>query len=109
MNESAEVVEKMMARYPSLYADTSYRETDILMIDGDINPAWKQVLERFADRFMVGSDTWINFQWEDYDNLITLNRKWLAHLTPSTARKIAYQNAEQLFGREIGVELYGKR
>jgi predicted TIM-barrel fold metal-dependent hydrolase len=90
-----------MARYTSLYADTSYRETDILNGTGGIDPEWRRVLENYADRFMVGSDTWVNDQWEAYDQLIAINRKWLAYLTPRTAKKIAFQNAERLFGRKI--------
>ncbi len=109
MSEPANVVEDMMSRYPTLYADTSYRETDILTISGELDPEWKRVLEKFADRFMVGSDTWNNDQWEDYDNLITLNRKWLAHLSTDAAKKIAYQNAAQLFDRKIDSGLIGKR
>ena len=108
MTEPAGVVERMMARYPGLYADTSYRETDILVDVGEIDAEWRP-LERFADRFMVGSDTWVNAQWENYAQLIAHNRKWLAHLTNETARKIAYRNAERLFGRKIGAELIGKR
>ena len=109
MSEPADVVERMMARYPTLHADTSYRELDILSSDGGIDTKWKQLLERFSDRFMVGSDTWSNSQWADYDNLIAINRKWLAQLTPKAARHIAYQNAERLFGRKIGVHLYKTR
>ena len=109
MTEPAAVIGEMMARYPSLYADTSYRERDILHYSGEIDVEWRELLERFADRFMVGSDTWINAQWAGYDRLISMNRGWLAHLTPDTARKIAYQNAERLFGRKIGRELLGTR
>lgn len=109
MTEPVGVVEEMMARYPTLHADTSYRETDILTLDGGIDEDWKQVLERFADRFMVGSDTWVNAQWEDYDDLISINRKWLAHLSIAAAKKIAYQNAQRLFDRKIGPELFGTR
>ena len=109
MTEPATVVENMMARYPTLYADTSYRESDILSNSGEIDMEWRRVLERFADRFMVGSDTWINAQWENYDYLIAINRTWLAHLTTATANKIAYQNAERLFGRRIGPQLFGTR
>lgn len=108
MNEPAKVVREMMERYPSLYADTSYRETDILAVNG-IDPEWKQVLERYADRFMVGSDTWENNQWDEYDELIAMNRAWLAYLTPETARKIAYQNAERLFGRKVSRALSGSQ
>lgn len=101
MSEPANAVKRMMVKYSKLYADTSYREWDILNGDNAIDPDWRRVLERFSGRFMVGSDTWINSQWENYDHLIETNRKWLAHLKTDTARKIAYQNAERLFGRTI--------
>jgi len=109
MVEPADVVESMMARYPTLYADTSYRETDILAEGDGIDLKWRQVLERFSGRFMVGSDTWVNDQWMDYDELIADNRRWLAHLTTETAHKIAYQNAERLFNRKISAQLFGTR
>lgn len=109
MTEPADMVERMMVRYSTLYADTSYRETDILTYTGGIDEEWRRVLERFSDRFMVGSDTWINDQWEDYDTIIASNRKWLAHLSTESASKIAYQNAQRLFGRNIGPHLFGKR
>lgn len=109
MSEPAAVVAQMMSRYPTLHADTSYRERDILDYSGNLNEEWRQLLERFADRFMVGSDTWINAQWASYDRLMATNREWLSRLTPETARKIAYQNAERLFGRKIGSHLYGTR
>ena len=54
MSESAMTVEAMLERYATLYADTSYREHDILRSDGTINPDWRRVLERFSNRFMVG-------------------------------------------------------
>ena len=110
MTEPPYVVERMMARFPSLYADTSYRELDILAISGGgIDPLWKEVLEKYSDRFMVGSDTWINSQWDRYDSLIDINRAWLAHLSESTARKIAYQNAARLFNRKIDPEFQETR
>ena len=109
MTEPVKIVEQMLARYPKLYADTSYREMDILNHDGTIDEQWRQLLERFADRFMVGSDTWVNTQWLDYDQLIATNRLWLAYLTTASAKKIAYQNAERLFGKTIGTDLFGNR
>lgn len=109
MSEPPAVIEEMMERYSTLHADTSYREWEILRGADGIDADWRRVLERFADRFMVGSDTWINGQWASYDRLMASNRQWLAQLTVDTARKIAYQNAERLFGREIGPELFGTR
>jgi hypothetical protein len=109
MIESAETVEAMMTRYSTLYADTSYREYDILIADGTIDKDWRRVIERFSDRFMVGSDTWVNLQWDNYEELIDMNRKWLSRFSRPIAEKIAYKNAQRLFGREIGNDLLGKR
>jgi hypothetical protein len=109
MTEPAGAVERMMATYGQLYADTSYREGEILSPDGTIDPAWRRVLERFADRFMIGSDTWVNAQWDSYEELIAVNRKWLAQFSRPIAEKIAYKNAERLFGRKLGRHLIGRR
>jgi len=109
MTEPAAVVEKMMERYTNLWADTSFREFDILGQDGLVDPHWRQVLERFPDRFMVGSDTWVNAQWADYEAIIATNRKWISQFSRKIAEQIAYKNAEKLFGRKIRNELIGTR
>lgn len=109
MSESSAVVAAMMGRYPKLYADTSYRERDILGYDGKVDQQWLQVLEKYSERFMVGSDTWINAQWASYDQLMALNRAWLAQLSPEAARNIAYRNAQRLFARKIDRQLLGTR
>ena len=108
MSEPANVVEEMMARYERLYADTSFRETDILA-SNRINPDWRKVLTRFQDRFMIGTDTWVNSQWEDYEALVAINRKWLSYFPRSIAEKIAFKNAERLFGRKVTRKLIGTR
>jgi len=101
MSDPPAIINEMMNRYDTLYADTSFRELDILTGEGGIEPEWKTLLEQHADRFMVGSDTWVNAQWLDYDELIAQNRQWLAHLSPEAAHKIAYQNAAELFNRSL--------
>lgn len=108
MSEPANVVEEMMARYEQLYADTSFREADILA-NNRIDPSWHKVLTRFQDRFMIGTDTWVNSQWEGYEALIAINRKWLSYFPRSIAEKIAFKNAEQLFGRKVTRKLIGTR
>lgn len=108
MTEPAGVVEEMMTKYASLYADTSFRENDILAPGGGISPDWRQVIERFPMRFMVGTDTWVNSQWDNYNGLISLNRRWLAQFPKNIAELIAYKNAERLFGRKVTTELIGQ-
>lgn len=109
MSEPAAVVGAMFDRYRTLYADTSYREHDILAGDGTIAPAWLDVITRHSDRLMVGSDTWVNSQWDDYKELIDLNRRWLGKLPRETAERIAYKNAARLFGRKVSKDLLGVR
>ena len=90
----------MMDSYPRLYADTSLRTPFILSEDG-IDPAWEELLIRHADRFMVGSDTFRNSQWDFYGSIIEGSRSWLALLPKTVAEKIANGNASALFGRAI--------
>jgi hypothetical protein len=108
MSEPPEVIGPMLDRYPKLYADTSYREHDILG-DGTIEPRWRTLIMRYPDRFMVGSDTWVNHRWEHYEALIDLNRRWLSQFPREVAEKIAYRNAETLFGRKVSRQLIGKK
>jgi len=109
MSEPAEVVARMMDKYPSLHADTSYREHDILGGGGRLDPAWERVLMKHSSRFMIGTDTWTNSQWENYGALIDTNRSWLALLPRAEAQAIAYRNAERLFGRHISDKRPTKR
>ncbi|MGI9386502.1 MAG: amidohydrolase family protein, partial [Methyloligellaceae bacterium] len=48
MTEPPEVVGPMMDRYPTLYADTSYRERDILNGGDTVDPAWRKVITKHA-------------------------------------------------------------
>ena len=94
MSEPAGVVEAAMARYPKLYADISFREWNIYRPEGVLDEAWKRLLYRFPDRFLVGSDTYVNAQWAAYGVLIQRNRDWLSLLPDD----IAYRNGLKLFG-----------
>lgn len=101
MSEPPQIVDDIMTRYPNTYVDTSYREMEILAADNSIDPDWRKVIDKHTDRFMVGTDTWINDQWDDYTDLIKLNRLWLKNLPREQAEKIAYKNALKLFKRKL--------
>lgn len=102
-------VYRLMLEYPDLIADTSLRENAILDWGDKLHPVWKKIILHFQDRLMIGSDTWVNSQWDDYEEIMALNRKWLSLLPRDVAEKIAYKNAERLFGREITMDLIGTR
>ncbi|PSL18683.1 amidohydrolase family protein [Shimia abyssi] len=109
LGEPASNVYALMADYPALLADTSLREFAILDGGDDLDPEWRQIIFDFQDRLMVGSDTWVNSQWASYQDIIASNRRWLAKLPRDVAEKIAYKNAERAFGRDVSMELIGKR
>lgn len=109
LGEPADVVFGLMSEFPALVADTSLREWAILGSGEDLDPEWKEIVMTFQDRLMVGSDTWVNSQWDDYEGIMATNRQWLSKLPRAVAEKIAYKNAERLFGREITMEQIGKR
>lgn len=109
LGEPASAVHAVMAEFPNLLADTSLRESAILNRNGTLDPEWEAIILEFQDRLMVGSDTWVNAMWDQYDSIISENRLWLSKLPLSVAEKIAYKNAERHFGRDISMDLIGKR
>mgnify|MGYP003694715265 CR=1 FL=1 len=47
---------------------------------------------------MVGSDTWVNSRWDDYEALMQQARRWLGDLPPAVAPRIAWDNGASWFG-----------
>jgi hypothetical protein len=92
-----ERVSELMEKYPALIGEMSFRG-GITDSSGKLTPEWRDLFSRYSDRFVLGSDTWIHARWFQYDNIIAEYRGWLAQLPPEQARRIAYQNAERLFG-----------
>lgn len=109
LGERAQAVYALMDEFPTLVADTSLREYAILGDGEGLDPDWEKIIYAFQDRLMIGSDTWVNSQWDDYDSIMASNRRWLSMLPRDVAEKIAYKNAEKLFGREITNDLIGSR
>ncbi|MEQ9638955.1 MAG: amidohydrolase family protein [Alphaproteobacteria bacterium] len=102
-------IHALMSEFPGLVADTSLREYAILGGGDSLDPDWKQIIFDFQDRLMVGSDTWVNGQWDNYAAIMAANRRWLSKLPRDVAEKIAYKNAERLFGRDISMRQIGTR
>ncbi len=95
-SEPPDVITRLLDQNPNLWAELSYRAEDI-MGGTDLEPEWKTLLLRHATRFTIGSDTWQNGRWQNYQYLIDQHREWLGKLPQEVAGKIAYQNAEVLF------------
>jgi predicted TIM-barrel fold metal-dependent hydrolase len=92
-----ERVRELLARYPSLMGELSYRP-GLTAADGHLSAEWKALIGAYPDRFLVGSDTWVNARWSDYEALMAGARLWLGDLAPATAQRVAWGNAAALFG-----------
>lgn len=90
-------VDQLFARYPLLMGELSYRP-GLTCEGGKLCPEWRELLLKYPERFVIGSDTWVNQRWADYDRLMQGYRAWLGDLPPAVAHRIAWDNGARLFG-----------
>ena len=96
MSSGAAAVGALMDKHANLWADLSYRYGDVAP-GGTLDPAWRALLIRHADRFMLGSDTWTTGRWEQVVGMAAEARRFLQQLPPDVADKIATKNIDRLF------------
>ncbi|MEK8031180.1 amidohydrolase family protein [Ideonella sp. DXS29W] len=90
-------VRALLAAHPSLMGELSYRP-GLTDAQGRLTVEWRALLTDQPDRFVIGSDTWVNERWAAYEGLMADARRWLGGLDPSTAQRIGWGNAAALFG-----------
>ncbi|MBK0393129.1 amidohydrolase family protein [Ramlibacter algicola] len=107
-------IRTMLDKHPNLFCDLSFRGAPLALQESQkdpnrlvfwgpgllqaagIRPEWRQLIEDHSDRFMVGIDD--VHSWGVYDDTVAAIREGvLAKLTPATAEKVAWRNAERLF------------
>lgn len=81
-------LKRLLKQHPNLYADMTGRTRDVLG-----NAEWKDLFEEYSDRFVLGTDA---RDLQMFARIIGGWRKVLQQLSPSTARKLAHENAERL-------------
>lgn len=94
---SVKRVEALMAKYPGLMGELSYRP-GLTCEGGFLCPEWRALILKYPGRFLIGSDTWINQRWQTYEDIMRGYRVWLGDLPPVVAKKIAWDNGAALFG-----------
>jgi hypothetical protein len=92
-------VATLLATYPEVFGELSYR-SGITGAGGVLTPEWRALFEKYPDRFLIGSDTWIDQRWASYGEIMATYRGWLKQLPPEVAAKIAHGNARRLFGEK---------
>ena len=90
-------VRALLLKHPTLMGELSYRP-GLTDADGHLSAPWKALITEFPDRFMIGSDTWVNARWSDYESLMAAARLWLGDLPPAVAQRVGWGNAAALFG-----------
>jgi hypothetical protein len=93
---SVERVDALMSRYPQLMGELSYRP-GLTCEGGQLCPEWRALLLKYPDRFLIGSDTWVNARWDSYDALMQGYRAWLGGLPSDVASRIGWDNAAAVF------------
>jgi hypothetical protein len=89
-------VRDLLRRHASLSGELSYRPG--LTESGRLAPAWRALCTELPERFLIGSDTWVNARWQQYEALMDEARAWLGELPAPIARRIGWANGAALFG-----------
>jgi hypothetical protein len=115
---SVEIIRNMLSRHPNLLCDLGgmqnasfagygrywpKRTPWMFLIEdgsGNLYPAVKALFEEFPERFLLGTDCAHTPALKNYVKRIERNRKLLSGLKLETARRIAFQNAEELFAKK---------
>jgi len=94
--ERPERVAEMLKKHKNLWCDLAFR-TDHAS-GGKVDAAWRTVFVQFADRFMVGTDSYVPERWHYIPEHADWSRRWLSDLPRDVAERIAWKNGEQVFG-----------
>jgi hypothetical protein len=99
-----EQIDALMAKWPKLSVELSLR--DDVAPQGQLDPKWRDLLLKYSDRFMVGTDTWTvggsytgNERWDAYATIVNRIRGWLMQLPDDARAAIAYKNAERFLAQ----------
>lgn len=89
----------LLDKYPNLFADISvgYETRFFRLEDRKLPQGWKNLYERYNDRFVIGLDLAVSVMWEKgYLRRASVIRGWLSQLSSDTARKLAYENIKRI-------------
>src|SRR5438067_3870258 len=99
-----EQIDALMGKWPKLSVELSLR--DDVAPQGQLDPKWRDLLLKYSDRFMVGTDTWTvggsytgNERWDAYADIVNRIRGWLMQLPDEARAAIAYKNADRFLAQ----------
>lgn len=99
-------IEPLLAAHPNLVVDLSgmhFQRTPSLASEtGPLDRAWKALIEKRPDRFVMGIDVWSPKLFEPamLDRLMKWTRRVLGELSPAVAEQVAHRNAARIYRAE---------
>jgi Amidohydrolase len=91
-----EVIGEMLGKNKNLWSDLANR-TD-MGSQGQVNPQWLELIQKFPDRFMVGTDTFTPERLLYIGEHANYSRGWLSALPKELAERVAFRNGDALLG-----------
>ena len=92
--ESPDIIDEMLGQYPNLSADLAFRYEH--EINGELDPQWRALFNKYPQRFMIGTDTYAPERWYYVIDHADWSRTWLNTLPNELKQNIAYNNAHAL-------------
>jgi len=96
-------LERLLERNANLMVDLSgmhfQRTPSLAREKGPLDPAWKALITKMPDRFLMGIDVWATHLFEPImlDRLMIWTRRVLGELPPDVAERVAWKNASKLY------------
>ena len=96
-------LERLLGRNANLRVDLSgmhfQRTPSLAKEKGPLHPAWKALIAKMPDRFLMGVDALAARLFEPamLDRLMTWTRRVLGELPPDVAERVAWKNASVLY------------
>ena len=113
---SPQQVDEFLSRHDNVYMTMSkkavkmdnFRDSDKLAMTGSamlvglsLKPEWSEILIKHQDRILAATDAHMKKLWSEYPTHVFLSRVVLGQLPKEVAQKIAYKNAERVYGVKI--------
>ena len=104
-DRTAEVIGGLMARHPNLLMSLNvlpqfaFPQNLALRASGPIKPEWVRLIERYPDRFLLGSDQFYRDLCPSCKMIDTLtpSLRWLQLLPSDLSRRVALDNPRRVF------------
>ena len=108
---SVELVRELLSRHDNLYVALRVEDRPqavggggampnrLVAENGQLEPAWKALIEDYSDRFMIGGDEFVGIPGKSFDFPESFRSSWgiLDQLAAATAAAVGSENAHRLY------------